>query len=86
MGENSTPFGNVWQSCWPGCGWADGRGDVMHVFHGALRFRDGVPCLATGADLEWRMRQFAELASGSVLIVSASTPERLREIANAARN
>jgi hypothetical protein len=86
MGESPTPFGDIWQSCWPGRGWADGRGDVMHVFHGALRFRDGVPCRASGADLEWRMRQFAELAPASVLIVSASTPERLREIANAARN
>jgi len=84
MGESPVVFGNVWQSGWPGCLWSGSGSDVMHVFHGALRYRDGVPCLATDADLEWRMRQFAALAPASVLIVSASTPHRLRQIAKAA--
>lgn len=86
MGEGPAAFGNVWQSCWPGCRWAGNHSEIMHVFHGALRFRDGVPCLATDFDLEWRIRQFAQLAPLSVLIVSASTPQRLRQIVRAAES
>lgn len=84
MGESPVVFGSVWQSCWPGCRLPECGSDVMRVFHGALRYRNGVPCRATDADLEWRMRQFAELTPESVLIVSASTPHRLSQIVKAA--
>lgn len=84
ISESPAAFGEVWQSCWPGSRWAGSHGNVMRVFHGALRFCDGVPCLTTGVDLERRIRQFAQLAPSAVLIVSASTPERLTQIAHAA--
>ena len=76
-GDRWTRFGSVWQSRWPGV--VSGGGydldDVSYVFHGALRY--GAEGGTSPAAL---VRGAAEQIPGCVLLVSASRPERLREL------
>jgi hypothetical protein len=80
-----SPFGSIWQS-----GWARERhSDNVHsdgitrVFHGVLRFssQDGGGELNLSA-VE-RIRAARRAAPESVLLVSASTPDRLRQLVEA---
>lgn len=77
------PFGALWQSGWPGDRVADYTPDVFHTFHGVLRYaekdRFGATTVAPG-DL---LRAARRAAPNAVLIVSASTPERLHELVRA---
>jgi hypothetical protein len=79
------PFGSVWQSGWPRQRIAEciRMGDDTRIFHGVLRSaeqdRARDSCL-TPAEL---IRAARRAAPDSVLLVSASTPERLRELVEA---
>lgn len=77
------PFGSIWQSGWPGEKISDYKRDVTYLFHGVLRHAPkdqfGRP-LASAAEL---IRAARRATPNSVLIVSASTPDRLRELVKA---
>lgn len=88
VGMASRPFnsfGKVWQSCWPGDAAVQYCDDTTYVFHGALRYFDREYAPVRTADIGKRISQLARLSPRSVLLVSASTPRRLREIVAAAR-
>lgn len=77
------PFGTVWQSAWPAEQIKNYKEDVTYLFHRVLRNaqqsldgRTEVPA----ADL---IRNAHLQRPESVLLVSASTPDRLKELADA---
>ena len=72
------PFGSVWQSRWPGSRVTGYDQDVAYVFHGVLRHAGAG--LVSGARPAALVRDATERMRGSVLLVSASTPERLRQL------
>lgn len=67
-------FGSIWQSRWPGSTVDEYRGAVSYVFHGVVRYASSSE--SPGA----AVRAAVERAPGSLLLVSASTPGRLREL------
>ncbi len=67
-------FGSIWQSRWPGSAVGEYRGAVTYVFHGVVRYA------ASNESPGAAVRAAVEGAPGSVLLVSASTPRRLREL------
>lgn len=77
------PFGSIWQSGWPGEKISDYNRDVTYLFHGVLRhapkdrFGNSV---VSAAEL---IRAARRASPNSVLVVSASTPARLRELVKA---
>lgn len=80
------PFGQIWQSGWPGSSVKEYAGDLVYIYHGVLRY----------AEMDWRGRYIkaagsmiadARMASPkSVILISASTPARLRELVIAAQD
>lgn len=71
-------FGSIWQSRWPGDALDEYRDAVSYVFHGAVRYAaesDGPDASPGDA-----VRAALERAPRAVLLVSASTPGRLREL------
>ena len=81
-----TPFGSVWQSAWPGEPVAQYQQDVSYVFHRVIRNaqRDANgQTVVSAADL---VRAARAAAPGCLLVVSASTPARLRELVEAANS
>jgi aryl-alcohol dehydrogenase-like predicted oxidoreductase len=80
------PFGQIWQSGWPGSSVKEYAGDFFYIYHGVLRY----------AEKDWRgqyiktagsMIADARMASPkSVILISASTPARLRELVFAAQD
>lgn len=78
-----TRFGSIWQSGWPGERISSYTEDVTYLFHGVLRFaakdRYGRPVVPPG-DL---IRAARQASPNSVLLVSASTPDRLRQLVRA---
>lgn len=78
-----TPFGSIWQSAWPGESVPAYTDDVTYIFHGVLKNaqRDRYDrTILPAADL---VRAARRQRPDSVLIVSASTPGRLRELVQA---
>ncbi|MFO0999962.1 MAG: aldo/keto reductase [Planctomycetaceae bacterium] len=77
------PFGSIWQSAWPGDKISSYTRDVTYLFHGVLRHapkdRFGSPVVSP-AEL---IRTARRASPNSVLVVSASTPARLRELVKA---
>jgi hypothetical protein len=56
------------------------------VFHGALRTAGKADKVLAARDVSDRFRVFAHEAPQAMLLVSASTPERLKQLVLAARN
>jgi aryl-alcohol dehydrogenase-like predicted oxidoreductase len=79
VGDRWEPFGSIWQSCWPGGSASGYAQDVEHVWHGAIRWREaeaGGRRLPAGTVV----RRVLDASPTSILLVSASTPARLREL------
>ena len=74
------PFGTVWQSRWPGDDVDAYRADVSYVFHGAVRYATASGGNELATSPSGAVRAAVERAPRSVLLVSASTPARLREL------
>lgn len=78
------PFGSVWQSGWPGELVSTYKADVSYIFHSVLRYADkdryGRTITPVGELIQAARRQRPD----AVLLVSASTPSRLREVVEAA--
>jgi hypothetical protein len=72
-------FGAIWQSCWPGPSARAYAPDVTHVWHGAVRTRQQGAAQATSRPSDV-VREVLEVSPDAILLVSASTPARLREL------
>jgi aryl-alcohol dehydrogenase-like predicted oxidoreductase len=73
-GQPWREFGSIWQSRWPGSALGAYQGAVSYVFHGVVRYA------ASGESPRAAVDAALERAPDSVLLVSASTPARLREL------
>jgi len=78
-GDRWTPFGSIWQSRWT---WGEIAGyhhDVSYIFHGLVR--SAVPAPGAGSPhVSALVRAALDEAPKSILLVSASTPSRLRDV------
>jgi aryl-alcohol dehydrogenase-like predicted oxidoreductase len=79
QGDRWSQFGSIWQSRWPGTAIHGYQGDVHYTFHGLVRFTHNGANEAVERPSA-RVRAAVELAPRSILLVSASTPRRLREL------
>jgi aryl-alcohol dehydrogenase-like predicted oxidoreductase len=86
MSDWTVRFGNVWQSAWAGESVHPYKGGATYVFHGALRTAGKADKVLAARDVSDRFRVFAHEAPQAMLLVSASTPERLKQLVQAARN
>jgi aryl-alcohol dehydrogenase-like predicted oxidoreductase len=78
-----TPFGSIWQSGWPGERVSTYADDVNTVFHGVLRYAEKDRYGRTVVPITELIRTARGQSPNSVLLVSASTPSRLRELVQA---
>ena len=76
-------FGSIWQSRWPGEELGKYKQDVHYVFHGAVRYAAADRGVRVDTSPGAAVRDAVERAPRSVLLVSASTPGRLRELVEA---
>jgi aryl-alcohol dehydrogenase-like predicted oxidoreductase len=74
------PFGGVWQSGWPGERAATYAADVFHVFHGVIRLAPKNRAGATTVPASQLIRRAMEVSPESMILISTSTPRRLREL------
>lgn len=77
------PFGTIWQSGWPGQLVSSYVDDVTYVFHSILRYAQKDRYGRTTASIAELIRDARRQRPDSVLLVSASTPSRLREVVEA---
>jgi aryl-alcohol dehydrogenase-like predicted oxidoreductase len=77
-GDRWTRFGSIWQSRWPDSEIRGYRHDVAYIFHGVVR--SGAGSGMDGAPASALVRAALARAPNSILLVSASTPGRLRDL------
>ena len=78
------PFGTIWQSGWPGAQEASKYTQgVTNTFHGVLRYAEQNRFGRTEVPPAELIREARRACPDSVLLVSASTPDRLRELVRA---
>ncbi len=77
------PFGSVWQSGWPGELASTYSREICYIFHSVLRFAEKDRYGRTITPVAELIREARRQRPDSVLLVSASTPERLREVIEA---
>lgn len=80
------PFGSIWQSGWPGDRVTAYADDVSYLFHGLLRHAEQDCYGRTVQSVQQLIQTARRQAPNAVLLVSASTPERLRELVRAAQD
>jgi aryl-alcohol dehydrogenase-like predicted oxidoreductase len=73
-------LGSVWQSGWPGEVIGRYANDVTYVFHGTIRYAAKDWTGATVVPASQMVREAIRCAPRSLVLVSISTPERLREL------
>lgn len=78
-----SPFGSIWQSGWPGELASTYLNDVTYIFHSVLRFAEKDRYGRTNTPVAELIRDARQQRPDSVLLVSASTPGRLREVVEA---
>jgi aryl-alcohol dehydrogenase-like predicted oxidoreductase len=79
-GDRWERFGSVWQSRWPGESARGYRNDIAHVFHGVVRSRSERGSGGAVESASSLLRAAVEQAPSSIILVSASTPDRLRDL------
>lgn len=79
VSEPWQPFGSIWQSCWPGMEASVHASGPSRIWHGAVRHASS---RSSGARVPPSavVRQVVTSCPNSILLVSASTPGRLREL------
>ena len=79
-------FGSIWQSGWPGQRISEYvfRDDTTRIFHGVLRCAEQGRISGPAKSPAELIRAARRAAPDSVLLVSASTPDRLRQLVEAA--
>ncbi|QDU58477.1 aldo/keto reductase [Aeoliella mucimassa] len=86
ISDQWSPFGQVWQSAWPGDNVIqDYRSDVFYIFHRVIRNAPQVACQNDGVVHATELiKRARSLSPNSLFLVAASTPKRLREMVEAA--
>jgi aryl-alcohol dehydrogenase-like predicted oxidoreductase len=79
-GNRWSRFGSIWQSGWPGESFQQYENDVSYIFHGIIRFAPQGRSRRDDARASSLVRTALELTPNCILLVSASTPGRLREL------
>jgi aryl-alcohol dehydrogenase-like predicted oxidoreductase len=79
-GDRWSGFGSIWQSGWPGESAQQYHNDVSYIFHGIIRFAPKGRSGVTAVRVSSLVRTAVEQAPNRILLVSASTPGRLREL------
>ena len=82
-GDRWARFGSIWQSCWPGPAARNYEHDVEYIWHGAIRTLHRGPSMSEGPSPAAMVRQVLGESPTSILLVSASTPARLRDLLGA---
>jgi aryl-alcohol dehydrogenase-like predicted oxidoreductase len=80
IADRWAPFGQIWQSGWPGSAARNYKGDVSYIWHGALRSALGHRRAGTSPRASAVVRGVLDASPHAILLVSASTPARLREL------
>ena len=80
VGDRWGRFGSIWQSCWPGPSATQYAQDVEYIWHGAIRMAPRNSVGGRPAHPSAIVRDVLEDRRTSILVVSASTPQRLREL------
>ena len=78
-----TPFGSIWQSGWPGEHISEFSSEVMHVYHGVMRYAEQDRFGRTKVPVTELLQSARKASPDSVLLVSTSTPDRLRQLVRA---
>ena len=73
-------FGSIWQSGWPGDRIANYSDKPIHIFHGAIRYATENKCLTTTKHANQLLLDATIQAPKSIILVSASTPSRLKDL------
>ncbi|TWT47366.1 aldo/keto reductase [Botrimarina hoheduenensis] len=79
-----SPFGSIWQSGWPAERMGDYRQEVAYNFHGVLRYAPKDRWGATVCPARELVRGAVEAMPNALLLVSASTSDRLRALVSGA--
>lgn len=77
------PFGSIWQSGWPGELSSTYSADVSYIFHSVFRLAEKDRYGRTLRPVAELIQDARRQRPDSVLLVSASTPKRLREVVEA---
>ncbi|MFO0828813.1 MAG: aldo/keto reductase [Phycisphaerales bacterium] len=77
-------FGSIWQSGWPAERVRSYKGDTTYVFHGVMRYAETDRSGRTLTPTAELIRRARSLAPNAVILFSASTPERIRQVVRAA--
>lgn len=77
------PFGSIWQSGWPSDAVGGYTSDASRIFHGVLRYADQDRMGRTTTPPGELIAQARRACPNALLLVSASTPERLRQLVRA---
>lgn len=80
IGDRWERFGSIWQSCWPGHPARQYAQDVEHIWHGAVRTSHAGDVGGKLPRASAVVRKVLEESPTGILLVSASTPRRLREL------
>ena len=73
-------FGSIWQAGWPGDRIANYSGKPTHIFHGVIRYATGSKYSTTTKPANQLLLDATLQAPNSIILVSASTPRRLKDL------
>lgn len=80
IGDRWSRFGSIWQSCWPGEAVRSYHHDVGYIWHGAVRQSLDKKANAKNIRPSTIVRMTLEQSPGGILLVSASTPQKLKQL------
>ena len=72
-------FGSIWQSVWPGAAATTYASDMDHIWHGVIRTQMQSASRSSRRP-STMLREALEASPHSIVLVSASTPGRLRQL------
>ncbi len=73
-------FGTIWQSCWPGESAQQYKKDVAYIWHGAIRLLSQSQSGMNTIPPSSIVRTVLEQSPDGILLVSVSSPARLKEL------
>lgn len=76
----SSAFGNIWQSGWPGDRIVNYSGEISNIFHGVIRYTNNSIFSSINKPANKLLLDATLQAPNSIILVSASTPSRLKDL------
>ena len=73
-------FGSIWQAGWPGARFANYSGKLTHIFHGVIRYATESRLSSITKPANQLLLDATFQAPNSIILVSASTPSRLKDL------